>query len=371
MPVHLTGLGVALPTTSVKQEALADAAVACCCQDDRQAKLLRALYRRSGVETRGCAILDDTEQPKDIGEVFPPRRDPKDLGPTLEARMAMYRVAAERLALRASEDALEHADVAASDVGHLITVSCTGFAAPGVDAFLIQRLGLCPSVSRTHIGFMGCHAALNGWEAADALAARSGRPALLVCVEVCTAHFAYGWDPNRLVANALFADGAAAAVLTPARDKEHSQPIEPHLLDRCSRILPDSPDAMTWQLGAHGFAMTLSSRVPEIIEQHAGDVLRNFLRSYDLTPDQLDGLIVHPGGPRVLRATTRALGLPTSTVQHSIDVLREHGNLSSPTVLVILQRVLEHSQGRHDESRRWLVVAFGPGLALEAMLLGS
>ncbi|MEM7576878.1 MAG: type III polyketide synthase [Planctomycetota bacterium] len=370
-PVHLAGLGVARPATSMSQMELADAAITCCCDNAQQAKVLRELYRRSGVERRGCAILDGHVDGKSrqIEEVFPPRRTHSDRGPTLEARMQLYVEAAGPLAIRAAAEALRDASIHASTVGHLITVSCTGFAAPGVDSLLIQQLGLSPNVSRTHVGFMGCHAAINGWQIADALAARTGRPSLLVCVEVCTAHFAYGWEPNRLVANALFADGAAAAVLQPESQTTPENRPGPHMIDRLSRIVPQSGDAMTWQLGDHGFEMTLSPRVPEHIERHAGDALLSFLRSHDLTPHQLVGVIVHPGGPRVVRATTAALGLPASAAQSSLDALREHGNLSSPTVLTILSKMLRESPQHQSETKHWLVVAFGPGLAIEAMLL--
>ncbi|MEM8781654.1 MAG: type III polyketide synthase [Planctomycetota bacterium] len=373
--VPLSGLGVALPAVSLPQRAFADAAVACCCGSGaRRAKILRELYRRSGVRRRGCALVADDAEPtvQSLGAVFPPSRDAEDRGPSLAERMARYAEAAKTLALRSARAALEDAAISAEQIGHLVTVSCTGFAAPGVDTQLIEGLGLSPNVSRTNVGFMGCHAALNGWEAADALAARSGRPALLVCVEICTAHFAYGWEPNRLVANALFADGAAAAVLTPSTPAKSSSRPTPYLVDRFSRLLPDSQDAMTWHLGDHGFEMTLSPRVPEHIQRHAGDALRGFLRPHGLAPAQLAGLIVHPGGPRVLRATTEALGLPASAAQASLEVLREHGNLSSPTVLVVLQRLLAATRDTPNDSdspRYWLIVAFGPGLALEAMLL--
>ncbi|MEM1098003.1 MAG: type III polyketide synthase [Planctomycetota bacterium] len=368
-------MGVALPTSSVSQEALAEAAVACCCDDARQTKLLRELYRRSGVERRGCAILDGShgKAPTTIDAAFPPRRNPSDRGPSLAARMAMYGAAAEPLAVRAATAALRHAGMDPGDVGHLVTVSCTGFAAPGVDLKLIHKLDLRTDISRTHVGFMGCHAALNGWETSDALAARSGQPALLVCVEVCTAHFAYGWAPNRLVANALFADGAAAAVLDPNHGDDQAKdgrPL-PSMLARRSQVVPGSLDAMTWHIGDHGFEMTLSPRVPEHIRRHAGDALLAFLGTHGLRPDDLAGLIVHPGGPRVVRATTEALGLPASAAQASLYVLREHGNLSSPTVLAVLDRVLNASHRSHDQRKHWLVVAFGPGLALEAMLLQS
>ncbi len=378
--VQLAGLGVALPRTSVAQAELAEAAVGCCCNDERQARLLRNLYRRSGVERRGCAILDAADEQsgsksRDIAEVFPPvgGRGDNGRGPTLAARMALYVAAAYPLARRAASEALERSGLPAGDVAHLVTVSCTGFAAPGVDAHLIEALRLPRDVSRTHVGFMGCHAALNGWAVADALAARTGRPALLVCVEVCTAHFAYGWRPDRMVANALFADGAAAAVLVP-----NSSTNGPAMLDRFSCLLPGSAGAMTWQLGDHGFEMTLAPEVPGLIRQHAGPALLPWLAQHGLTPNELTGVVIHPGGPRVLRSTTEALGLPPEAADISRELLRQHGNLSSPTVLVALRDLLATQHTTHARNTtapptpaHHLLIAFGPGLAIEAMLLGD
>ena len=380
--VRLAGLAVAWPEVSLSQAELAEAAVSCCCRDDRQARVLRELYRRCGVERRGCAILrggENGDGPLNIRDVFAAARNADDRGPTLAARMAMYLPAARRLAVRAAGDALGQCSVAPTDIGHLVTVSCTGFAAPGVDVDLIETLGLSREVSRTHVGFMGCHAALNGWAVADALAARSGRPALLVCVEVCTAHFSYGWHPDRLVANALFGDGAAAAVLVPERTGSDLSRGGLAMVDRLSRVLPGSRDAMTWDLGDHGFEMTLGAEVPSLIRRDAAAVLLPWLETHGLSPDRLAGVIVHPGGPRVLRATTDALGLPTEAADVSRSVLKNHGNLSSPTVLAVLHETLSRHQydrpelasggyGPDQNRACWLFVAFGPGLAIEAML---
>lgn len=407
-PIALAALGVALPETSVTQAGLADAAVPCNCTTDRQARTLRALYRRAGPKRRGCAILDPSDphnpSPRRITDAFPPARHPQDRGPTLAARMALYRQAAPPLARRAATQALHRAAQAQSlphepftqGIAHLVTVSCTGFAAPGLDTDLIQHLGLCPHVSRTHVGFLGCHAALNGYQTADALAARTGQPALLVCVEVCTAHFAYGHDPQALVANALFADAAAAAVLMPRvslpnragrRDAPHvpttpasTPPLQ--LADRFSAILPDTQHAMTWHPGDHGFEMTLAPEVPDLIAKHAGPMLLPWLARHGITSADLAAgrlpTVLHPGGPRILQAAADALKLPDQTpgLPESHAVLCEHGNCSSPTVLMTLDRLLNSTQPDKTNPQRRagpgspiLLLAFGPGLAIEAMLL--
>lgn len=377
----VVGLGTAWPASSVEQSVLAEAAVQCGCRDEREARVLRGLYRRSGVRRRGCAILDAAgdEPERTIADCFPPSCDAEDRGPSLAARMAMYERSALPLAERAAWAALRDGDVAALAVRHLVTVSCTGFAAPGVDLGLIERLRLPADVSRTHVGFMGCHAAMNGLAAAEALAVRHGGAALLVCVEVCTAHFRYGHDPRSLVANALFADGAAAAVLAPRPRNEVLQGADGsprsvaglRLVSRRSVVVPNTGDAMTWRLGDHGFEMTLDARVPDLIGDHLGDAVLPWLQTHGLTPSDLAGVAVHPGGPRVIGSALSALGLPDSAGGASRSVLAEHGNMSSPTVLMILDRLRRErdAAGAAKGEAWWLALAFGPGLAVEAMLL--
>src|SRR5206468_5355252 len=143
-------------------------------------------------------------------------------------------------------------------ITHLLTVSCTGFLAPGIDVMLIQNLNLSPSVERTHVGYMGCHGALNGLRAARAFADANPAAVVLLCaVELCSLHYHYGWDPQRIVANAIFADGAAAIVGTRAKE----EPSAWKMRASGSCILPDSAEAMGWTVVDHGFEMTLSKKV--------------------------------------------------------------------------------------------------------------
>src|SRR5262249_24576482 len=154
--------------------------------------------------------------------------------------------------------ALAHSGLAARQLTHLVTVSCTGFFAAGVDRVLIHDLGLAPTVQRTHVGYMGCHGAINGLRVARAFAGEPDARVLLCAVELCSLHYHYGWNPQKMVANALFADGAAAVVGAPAG----AAPAGAWQVTAAgSCLLPDSADAMRWTVGDHGFGMTLSKRV--------------------------------------------------------------------------------------------------------------
>ena len=168
-------------------------------------------------------------------------------------RMQRYEAEAADLAAQAATNALAAADCTADEIVHLVTVSCSGFSAPGVDVGLIERLGLRRDVSRTHVGFMGCHGAMNGLRVAAAFAkSQPGCKVLVACVEICSIHHQYPQHFDHLVANALFSDGAAAVVVSAGK----AQVGQWQLVDQRSHVLPDTAEVMTWRIGDHGFEMT-------------------------------------------------------------------------------------------------------------------
>ena len=176
--------------------------------------------------------------------------------------MRFFEEASGPLAVAAATEALRHSGVEARRVTHLVTVTCSGFSAPGFDRSLIEQLPLQATVARTQVGFMGCHAALNALRVARAFVAADPQAVVLVrCVELCSLHFQYGWDPEQIVANALFADGAAACVVQAADAPRGGSGSPYRVLASGSVVLPESRDAMTWRMGDHGFRMTLSSGV--------------------------------------------------------------------------------------------------------------
>jgi prepilin-type processing-associated H-X9-DG protein len=186
---------------------------------------------------------------------------------------------------------------------------------------------------------------------------------LVCCVELCSLHFAYGWDAGRLVANALFADGAAAAVVGPSSAARGGDGDSLFLRDSASFLLPGCPEAMTWRIGDHGFSMTLSPGVPKLIREHLGDWCRDWLARHDLTPEKIGGWAIHPGGPKILEAVAGALALPDDILVHSRAILSQHGNMSSATVLFILNRM-----SRQSPRRPIVAIGLGPGLMAEGML---
>jgi predicted naringenin-chalcone synthase len=259
-------------------------------------------------------------------------------------------------------EALAQARLNAGEITHLITVSCTGMKAPGVDYELIQKLGLAPTVQRTHIGFMGCHGAINGLRVARAFADSEPEARVLLCaVELCVLHYFYGWDPQKIIANAIFADGAAAVAGAP----DWLAPAGSWRVTATgSCLIPNSREAMSWTIGDHGFEMTLSKRVPGLIHEHLRPWLESWLARRGLSREAIGSWAIHPGGPRILDATAEALGLGEEQIAASRAVFAAHGNMSSPTVLFII----EHLRAR-QAPLPCVALAFGPGLIAEGALI--
>jgi len=360
MSARVLSIGLASPARSIDQADAAAMASSLCATTPTQARTLERIYRGTRIDRRGIAVLGMNGASRGPNEFFLAPTGDADRGPTTAARMDEYGASAATMAEEASRDALDDAGVMPAQVTHLVTASCTGFIAPGVDAALVRSLGLSADIERTHIGFMGCHAAVNALRTARAIVRSEPDARVLVCcVEVCSVHMQYGWDVGRVVANSLFADGAGAAVVAASDDA-----AAPAIEGTASRLLIDDPEAMAWRIGDHGFEMTLAARVPDLVETSISPWLTPWLDRHDLTPDQVQAWAAHPGGPRVLDAVERALSLPDGALDASRAVLREHGNMSSATLLFILRRLLEGGA-----RTPCVAAAFGPGLWAEAALL--
>lgn len=353
------GLGTALPEVAVSQERAAAISTALVCRDHRQERLLQTLFRRAGVNARHTVLLQHPDAEPDL---YRPPASEDDRGPSTAARMAVYEQAAAPLAARAASRALAGAALDPGDITHLITVSCTGFYAPGLDVDLIGRLRLHAGVARTHVGFMGCHGAFNALGLAGAIVgSRPTARVLVVSVELCTLHFCYEWDAEKLVANALFADGASAFVCGAGGSEKDLAAPALHIGPFASAVLPDSRAAMTWNVGDHGFSMTLSAAVPDLIRRHVPAWMNGWLSPCGLDAADVQMWAVHPGGPRILDAFEGAVQLSPAALATSRQVLGAHGNMSSATLGFILQAMRDGGGGGPG-----VAVGFGPGLTVEA-----
>jgi predicted naringenin-chalcone synthase len=363
MSFAIHGLGTANPPDSVSPvEGLAIARLLAG-PDVRTSTWLGPIYSTAGVARRfqvigGLAMRDALDGTNQTNSPFLPTMENEGIGPTTGTRMERYAAESGPLALRASRAALADAGWHADAITHLVTVSCTGFIAPGVDLALISGLGLPPTVQRTHVGFMGCHGALNGLRVANAFVSADPAARVLLCaVELCSLHYYYGSEADKLFANAIFADGAAA--LVGAHD-----PRSPwRLVASGSCLIPDSAADMGWTVGDHGFEMTLSRKVPGLIARHLRPWLVSWLGDNGLSLAEVRSWAVHPGGPKIVSAVQESLELPAEALTASRGVLTDYGNMSSPTVLFVIDRLRQQ-----NAPRPCVALGFGPGLVAEAAL---
>jgi predicted naringenin-chalcone synthase len=357
MSMFISGIGTAVPRHRVNQNDAAELARRYSCKTANEERLTLTLYRWSGVETRHSVVLDASDGDLEARQSFY-----NTTSPLTQARMRKYESEAGSLALAAALAALHDAAIVPGRVTHVVTVSCSGFHAPGFDIALLKQLPLRSDVSRTHIGFMGCQAALNGLRVAQAFVCADPSACVLLCaVELCSLHHYYGEDADKIVANSLFADGAAALVCV-ARDPTRSARYR--LLAAGSTLVENTEDAMAWRIGDHGFEMTLSQRVPELIARNLRPWLDDWLAQHGLSIASVGSWAIHPGGPRILSAVGEATGLSPDALAASYRVLASYGNMSSPTVLFILDQLQ-----RDNAPRPCAALAFGPGLTVEAAIL--
>jgi len=286
------------------------------------------------------------------------------------ARMARFAQEAPRLGKEAVCTALDRAGLVASDVGLFTVVSCTGYGTPGLDVLLARDLAMSTSVQRLFVGHMGCYAAIPGLGAVGDFTAARSRPSVLLCLELPSLHAqpatttttdrrASEDDVQQMVAHALFSDAAAAVVLLPGRPG-----LE--LLDVVALTDAATSDHMSWDITDLGFKMGLSPRVPDVLALHVRDVVDGLLSGHGVGREDVAGWAVHPGGPRILDVVEERLGLDAALLEPSRSVLRDFGNCSSATVLLVLERVLASGI---DSGDHVVAMAFGPGLTLYAALL--
>jgi len=376
----IRSIGTAVPGSGFLQSELKEFMKRAHGADARLSRLLDVLYRRSGIDRRHSCLADYGRAPAEF-EFFP-RNPASEDPPSTARRMAMYREESVPLAIEAVKAACSRLPAfRMREITHLIVASCTGFFAPGLDVELVTALGLSSRIARTLIGFQGCHAGLSSLRVADAICRAERRATVLVvCVELCTLHFQILPTEDNLLANSLFGDGACAVLLraeeAASLDLTRS-PGEPRLaISRCASWLKaDTGKEMAWMVGDHGFEMRLSAMVPRLLGLHVGGFLEEAMGMKGPELKALDFWAVHPGGPAILDEIERALALDPSFLLPSRAILREFGNMSSPSVLFVLDRIRREMGMGEAERRersgvpeRGIALAFGPGLTLEAIL---
>jgi predicted naringenin-chalcone synthase len=290
--------------------------------------------------------------------------------PSTKARNDLFATDATKHFIDAAQAAVTKcAGIDPLDITHLITVSCTGFFNPGPDYKIVRALGLNPAVQRYHLGFMGCYAAFPALRAAKSFCeADPEAVVLVVCAELCSLHVRTSNDPDAIMGSALFADGAAAAVVTAREVPESTALLQ---LDHFETVLtPVGEDSMAWNIGDEGFEMVLGNYVPHIIDDHIVGALEPLLaRDASLTGlpyRDITHWAIHPGGRSILDKVQSRLELTDEQLVPARETLRNFGNMSSATVLFVLKHILDLPPLDGDE--RICSMAFGPGLTVETGL---
>ncbi len=348
MQTQLLSVATAAPSHVVRQDEAAAAAAAVFGGKVFRTPDLLQLFANTGITTRRTVKpLDWYAHPRDWSE-----------------RNDAYIEAAEALYVEVAEKALAAAGLRADEVGTVVTVSSTGIATPSLEARLHGRLGLAPGVRRAPLFGLGCAGGVSGFAVASRLAqADPGRPVLLVVVELCSlACRADEATKANVVATALFGDGAAAAVLRAGPPTPGARPVEAD----AQHLWPDTLDIMGWKIDPIGFGIVLASTLPTFVQQRFHEAVEGFFATCGHGRDEVDRFVCHPGGARVLPALEGVIGLEEGTLDVERGVLADYGNMSAPTVLFVLERVLQ----RGADTGRLVLAALGPGFTGSFLSLG-
>lgn len=315
-------------------------------EEHREKKLMTLVSVNSGINTRH-SVIDNLDHYFLEYEV-----------PEIENRMALFDREALKLGVEAVKKCISIDEL--NEITHIITVSCTGLSAPGLEIALIKELGLPSNIIRTTVNFMGCYAAFHALRIGDQICKSTpNAKVLIVDVELCSIHFQNEKDDDNILANTLFADGAAAVYMSNELKVDSLFEVGSFF----SKLLLSGEDDMAWHLSKTGFQMRLSNYIPKLIEGEINNMLTEVMDETKLDASTLQWAF-HPGGVRILKAIGKALSVPKEEMQASYDVLEEHGNMSSATVLFVLLLL-----SKNKKKGPIFSAGFGPGLTMEAMTL--
>lgn len=360
MPVYIQDIVTVNPKTVVPQQTIRDMMKSRLAKDRKTEAILHRVYTQSGIEQRHTVIEDFLDESE---TAFFNRALGANEIPSTGERNELYKQEATKLFLKVGNALLENnPETKKSDITHVITISCTGFFAPGPDFEVVKGLGLSSSTQRFHIGFMGCYAAFPALKMAKSFCeANPDACVLVICTELCTIHFQYKSDIDNMLATSVFADGAAGVLISSKLPSGKGLQMNSF----ASSLAYEGEQDMAWTIGDTGFNMVLSSYVPDIIESNLEEVIAPLFSELPISTNEIDVWAVHPGGRAIIDKVQRGMHLPDYKVEHSRTVLSNYGNMSSATVLFVLKEIL--TSDIHSGATV-LPMAFGPGLTIESGL---
>lgn len=330
--------------------------------DEDEKRKLHFLYKHSGISTRHSVIQDYgcTQEERKFYSTAP------DLEPfpSLEKRMICFNEEAFKLSVTAIESCIKDL-IDKNAITHLITVSCTGMSAPGLDLQIMEAMDLPQNIFRTSVNFMGCYAAIHALRLADAIC--NNEPSanvVIVCTELCTLHFQKEKTIDNITATLLFSDGCAAALVKNNACKESGLVLKSFF----SNVAFNGKKDMSWKLSSTGFLMTLSGYVPQLVKEDFDALISNALNHAGLKKEAIDHWCMHPGGKKILEAICQSIGLDNEALKFSYQVLNDYGNMSSASILFVLKKVFDDIQQSGKKNKHVMGAAFGPGLTMETFI---
>jgi len=359
----IISIGTAVPAFSHEQEDILEFMSRIYAFNEADKRKLKFLYHQSGIKTRHSVIAD---YGRPINEwKFYPHAENLEPFPSLEHRMSWYAKHAAPLSVDAIRSCVAN-KLHPWEITHLITVSCTGMSAPGLDLQVLELMDFPKNIFRTSINFMGCYAAIHAMKLADAICYQDKQAkVLVVCTELCTLHFQRQPTMNNIASSLLFGDGSAAALIT--ADEYNAKGI--HLSSFYSEVLPKGKKDMAWELSSTGFEMTLSNYVPDLIEEDFEGLVTKALQKNNMSQEDISHWCIHPGGKKILEAVHKSLHFNNGHLNKCYEVLQHYGNMSSPTILFILEKIMNDLDP--GTPNNIFGAAFGPGLTMETFIASN
>jgi predicted naringenin-chalcone synthase len=356
---RILSIGTAVPEYGTKQSAILDFMHEAY-HDSNASRKLTALFHNSGINNR-YSVVPDFNNSKSGRSFF----NGNQSAPTVEKRLNVYKEEAVSLAIEAIQNSLLklNTTIPYFDITHLITVTCTGIYAPGLDTELIEKLNLPEDTFHTSINFMGCNAAFPALKLGDMIARTDeNAKVMIVCVELCTLHFQPKDNSDNLLSNTLFGDGAAAVVVVSDKGAKQSHHEGISINGFYSLLLNKGKDLMRWNITPVNFEMVLDAGIPAFIGDEVNNIVFKAGKKLNIRPSAIDKWAIHPGGKKILDTIKKQLQLNDKDLQHSYKILEEYGNMSSPTILFVLNEIM---QVEHKPNETIFSIGFGPGLSIE------
>lgn len=330
--------------------------------DAVESRKYKYLYNHSGINTR-YSVVPDYNLPAAERTFFSTAENLEPF-PDMDKRMLWYATHAAPLSIKTVEECIA-GKINKNEITHLITVSCTGMSAPGLDLEIMEKMDLPKNIFRTSVNFMGCYAAIHALKLADALcSSNKNANVVIVCTELCTLHFQKENSLDNITATILFGDGCAAVLM------QNNPTVKGIILNSFfSQVAFSGKSEMAWKLSAKGFLMTLTGYVPDLVQEDFDGLLTAALKNSSLQKEEITHWCIHPGGKKILEAIEKSISLPAESLQHSYKILRNYGNMSSPTILFVLQDIFDGLKNNPEQKPAKIFgAAFGPGLTMETFI---